>query len=204
MGKACSCNSRPSDSHLGLSHFNSQETGALVTSLFENGAAVNVIADAELPISTFDRTYGSTDSKTPLRPVRHRPLHLQEVASADHHQHLSRRQLPAQTALLPPGPIGNVIVTPGDRQVTISWDAPSTTGGAPVTGYLVKNFTTGQSSEVGSGIIELVRTGLVNGTAYQFQIRALSLSGPGPAFLTDPVTPYGVPSAPNGVNWGSK
>src|SRR5690606_14899938 len=69
---------------------------------------------------------------------------------------------------------------PGDQQVTVSWGAPVNNGGAPITGYTVTVSPDGQVIDVGAGTTTTTVTGLTNGTAYTFAIRAVNSAGESP------------------------
>jgi hypothetical protein len=108
---------------------------------------------------------------------------------------------PASAAITPdattPTP-GNVTISAGDRQATITWTAPPGSG-ASITGYTValSDTTTpahgGQTCSTTSTSCTL--TGLVNGEHYTATVTA---TGPGGAAATTagPFTPYGPPGAP--------
>lgn len=88
---------------------------------------------------------------------------------------------------------------PGNQQVTVSWDAPVNNGGSPVTGYTVTVSPGGQVVDVGAGTTSTTVTGLSNGTAYTFAIRAVNSAGESPAVNVQ-ATPRTVPGAPQNVN----
>jgi hypothetical protein len=76
--------------------------------------------------------------------------------------------------------------TPGNTQATVTWTAPTTAGGSPITGYQVTPFigTVAQPPQVFSSTATSdVVTGLTNGTAYAFRVAAINASGTGPNSL---------------------
>lgn len=103
-----------------------------------------------------------------------------------------------------PGAPSNVVGTPGDGQVVLTWDVASD-GGSLIIDYLVEystdgaiwtTFADGVSSTTGATV-----TGLTNGTAYQFRVSAINAIGTGPASLpSTSVAPVGVPGVPTGVS----
>jgi len=93
---------------------------------------------------------------------------------------------PPPPANVPTAP-QNFAANPGDGKVTLSWAAPSSDGGSPITKYEVSSdngstFTTASSS-TGHTF-----TGLTNGTAYTFMVRAVNANGNG-ATATKSATP---------------
>jgi hypothetical protein len=99
--------------------------------------------------------------------------------------------VPATTAVAPT--IG--AASPGSAQATVNWTAPVSDGGSPITGYEVRvvdsaNAQVGALRPAGAAATNLVVTGLTNGAAYQFQVRALNAVGAGPySALSTAVTP---------------
>lgn len=84
-------------------------------------------------------------------------------------------------------------VTPGDGQATVSWTAPSSNGGSPITAYVVTpyvGFYPLPPTTFNSTATTQVVTGLTNGTTYRFRVRAINAVGTG-AYSTasNPVTP---------------
>jgi putative cell wall-binding protein len=113
---------------------------------------------------------------------------------------------PASAATAPvtpngvPGAPTNVAAVAGDERVTVTWSPPTTTGGSAISSYTVTASPGGRSASTnGSGRSATV-TGLTNGTAYTFTVRATNSQGTGPAASPPAaVTPYGEPRAPTGV-----
>jgi predicted outer membrane repeat protein len=87
-----------------------------------------------------------------------------------------------------PGAPTKVSATAGNASATVTWTAPSSDGGAAITGYLVKP-SRGPAVEVGDVTSDTVR-GLTNGTAYSFTIAAVNSVGTGPnSARSNSVTP---------------
>jgi hypothetical protein len=91
--------------------------------------------------------------------------------------------------------------TAGDGTATVSWLAPASDGGSPITGYVVTPYvgysprpSTTFDSTATTGTI----TGLVNGTQYRFRVQAINAVGTGGySTVTNPVVPtLTVPAAP--------
>ena len=106
---------------------------------------------------------------------------------------------PASTSSTPvvpsaaPGPPGRPATTGGDQQVTLTWSAPATDGGASVSGYTVTSTPTGRSCAT-TGALTCTVDGLKNGTAYTFVVTARNVKGTGPASTPSvPVVPATVP-----------
>ena len=89
-------------------------------------------------------------------------------------------------------------VTSGNRQVAVSFIAPSYNGGATITNYTATSNPggiTGSVSQSGGGT--LIVNGLTNGTAYTFTVTATNSVGTSIAStVSNSVTPVTVPNAP--------
>jgi hypothetical protein len=92
--------------------------------------------------------------------------------------------------------------TAGSRSAAVSWTAPASAGGTPITGYQVQASTAGSAAPVESttapaAATGLTMTGLTNGTAYTFDVVAINAVGTGPASARSAaVTPVTVPGRP--------
>jgi predicted phage tail protein len=99
-----------------------------------------------------------------------------------------------------PGSPAGLTVTPGNAQVRLSWTAPASDGGSPVTGYNLYAGTTADFNGRApfakvTGTVVTV-TGLVNGTPYYFRVTAVNRAGEGPASAEAKAIPVTVPGAP--------
>ena len=74
----------------------------------------------------------------------------------------------------------NLLADGGNEQVALSWDAPENDGGFAITDYEVR--INGRGSWISTGSIHTTHTvtGLTNGTAYVFQVRAVNAAGSSP------------------------
>jgi len=105
----------------------------------------------------------------------------------------------AATPLAMPAKPTGFTATPGDGQVLLKWDDPND---STVTGWQYRAGTAGSfdpwadidSSNAATTAHRV--TGLINGTAYVFKLRAVNASGPGAESGEASATPLAVPSKP--------
>ncbi len=103
-----------------------------------------------------------------------------------------------------PGQPTGLAATPGNSQVSLSWTAPTDTGGSAITDYTIQ-----YSVDAGTNWIAVndgtntdtttTVTGLTNGVTYQFQVFATNTAGTGIASDSVGVTPRTIPAAPTGL-----
>jgi len=99
----------------------------------------------------------------------------------------------AAVASLPGSPIIGGAVA-GDSGASVSWAAPSSDGGSPITGYSVTPyigyFPLPPRIFVSTATTQVI-DGLANGTQYRFRVQALNSVGVGSySKATNPVVPY--------------
>ena len=103
-------------------------------------------------------------------------------------------------ATIPGAPTG-VTATPGDSQATVEFTAPASTGGLPITSYTVTASPGGITAQGASSPINF--TGLTNGKAYAFTVKATNAVGTGAASKkSKKVTPRQIGASvwPGGTN----
>ena len=92
----------------------------------------------------------------------------------------------------------------GNAQVTLSWSAPSSDGGSPITGYDVYEGTTsgGESTTpvnpapLAAGTTSYTVSGLSDGTTYYFTLKVINAAGSSPASNEALATPVSPPASP--------
>ena len=97
-----------------------------------------------------------------------------------------------------PGQPISVTATPGAAAATVSWVAPVSNGGYPISSYTVTSNPGGQTCTTAA--LSCTVNGLTNGQAYTFTVTASNSVGAGAASdPSSPVTPATVPGAPTSV-----
>lgn len=94
-----------------------------------------------------------------------------------------------------PGAPRDLTAAPGVRLVDLSWAAPASDGGSPVTAYRVHRDGV-QVAEVPASQLSYSDTGLANATTYAYQVSAVNAVGEGVWSLPVNATTHGVPTAP--------
>ncbi len=114
------------------------------------------------------------------------------------------------TATTAPSAPRGLSAAAGDKTVSLSWSAPSSNGGATVTGYQVFRGTSANgeaatplTTVAGTGFTD---TGLTNGTAYYYTVKAVNIAGASAASSEVSATPRAAapsatpPGAPAGLS----
>src|SRR5437763_3442387 len=102
----------------------------------------------------------------------------------------------------PPSAPTNLVATAGNAQVGLTWQAPASNGGSPITNYRIYRGTSsnGETLKATIGnVLTYTDTSVTNGVTYYYQVSALNNVGEGPrsneasATPTAPATPPGAP-----------
>lgn len=97
---------------------------------------------------------------------------------------------PMPAPAYPPSAPRSIAAIAGDTQAEVSWAAPADAGSFPVSDYQVQAVPGGATCMAKAPTQSCIVTGLTNGTAYTFTVRALNGAGWGPVSEpSDPVTP---------------
>lgn len=97
-----------------------------------------------------------------------------------------------------PGAPTILSVTADDASLIVSFTAPGSNGGSPITNYQYSiNGSTWVTPSPASTASPLVIAGLTNGTTYPVRIRAVNSAGSGAASNSISETPVGAPGAPS-------
>ncbi|MDR1740779.1 MAG: fibronectin type III domain-containing protein [Synergistaceae bacterium] len=101
-----------------------------------------------------------------------------------------------------PGAPKNVVATPGNESVTVSFDAPLVSEDTPILSFSVTmshDSTLGAPVTLPAAASSYVASSLTNGTAYQFKVAAENERGIGTEQWANTVTPATVPGKPLNV-----
>ena len=106
-----------------------------------------------------------------------------------------------------PGVPREMMIEPGNQQLTVTWQPPADDGGSPVTGYLVQWKDTGEEfsdTERRATVTDPRHQipSLDNGSTYTVQVRAVNLAGTGPP-ASETGVPVSVPGPPTSLTFRS-
>ncbi|WP_166805590.1 Ig-like domain-containing protein [Cryobacterium ruanii] len=102
----------------------------------------------------------------------------------------------APTALVPasvPGQMSTPSTVMASQSATVLWSLPYADGASPITGYRVRTYTAGgliKTQTAPATARTAVVTGLIDGTAYSFDVAAINAIGAGPASGRSAETSY--------------
>lgn len=163
--------------------------GAVIENAAESQASIDFTADGDVTVHPGAAFIGVVSV-----------VYTVEDATRDPSRHVQGRLL--YTVRDVPSKMTPATFVEGDRQVTLEWDTPAING-EPITQYTI-SWSGGSPVTVSGSTASYVFSGLTNGTAYTFQVRATNAVGTGE--ISDPsatARPFGAPSAPTSAVVGS-
>ena len=97
------------------------------------------------------------------------------------------------TATTPDAPTGLTATADGQTEIDLSWTAPSSDGGASITGYKIERSTDNSSwsdlvANTNSTATSYAHTGLTAGSTRHYRVSAINSVGTGPASTSDSAT----------------
>ena len=110
--------------------------------------------------------------------------------------------VPAAPTTAPAAP-GGVSATPGDSQITLSWDAVAGATSYNIYWSTLPGLTTANGSQITAAVNPYTQTALANGTIYCYIVTAVNSAGesvPSSQVSAIPAAPATAPAAPGGVS----
>ena len=138
------------------------------TGLYGGTTRSDLVPDSSVPDTTYRHTglYGGTTRSYRVSAINASGM---SVASA---------VATVTTEAGPPGPPRNLRGAGGEKRVALSWSAPENDGGSAITRYEYEVDGSGSWTNAGAELTATA-TGLVNGQAYAFRVRAANTVGAG-------------------------
>lgn len=85
-----------------------------------------------------------------------------------------------EAQIIPPGPVTNMQASRSGSTITITWSAPLSSGGSPITSYVIAE-SPGTTQTVGGGTTSVTYTHTKRNTPYTFTVVAVNAAGAGPS-----------------------
>lgn len=102
------------------------------------------------------------------------------------------------TVITSPDKPGSLTTDTAKASITLNWAAPSNTGGSAITGYLIRNVGTGETTTVSNPALTSLTIGSrTPGSTITYQIAARNQNGLGPYADFEPTTIPSPPSTPS-------
>ncbi|NYT12787.1 MAG: hypothetical protein GKC03_09635, partial [Methanomassiliicoccales archaeon] len=112
---------------------------------------------------------------------------------------LSNEASATPNAFTAPSVPGDLMATPGDTRIMLSWSPPEEDGGSEILNYAIYRGTTSESETlllVIGNVLYYTDTGLTNGLTYYYKVSAINAIGEGPLSSEVNATPF-APTTPS-------
>jgi len=149
------------------------------------------------------RLTSSTEVGVGMYTVRYEPVIPSSSVATYFYGPAKSKTAVAVKATVPLAPTNLKETAKTSTTVTLAWTAPSTTGGTPITHYLVFK-TSSLYATLGATALTDQVTGLTAGTTYNFTVKAENGVGTSPASTSLSVTTPTVPSTPTNLRETAK
>src|SRR5205823_1309412 len=96
----------------------------------------------------------------------------------------------------------NLQATAGVRNVALTWQAPSSDGGSPITNYRIfRSTSSGTETIIGTvgHVISYTNTGLTGGVTYFYKVKAVNAAGSSILSNEASATPYSITLVQSGL-----
>ncbi len=118
-------------------------------------------ASPKPPIAEAANSPRTTGATVTVMPDTAYELQVRAVSAEGVGAYSASLDIDVEPLSAPPSALRNLVATPGEQQVTLSWSAPENDGGADIDRYEVQ-VDTGQWRDAGTDLQEVV-SGLTNG-----------------------------------------
>lgn len=130
---------------------------------------------------------------------------VDSIANTGQGWYVDSIQVQEPVAVPPSAPLGlDATPGPGDGQIRLTWNPPSSNGGAPITSYKIYEATASGGpyswiDSVGGSTLTYTRSGLGDGVTRWYKVSAVNSAGEGPQSNVDGATTFNTPAAPQNV-----
>ncbi len=168
-----------------------------------NDYLIQLSSDGGVTWTTFTDAITSVTSDT-VRRLTNGTTYLFQVAAVSGAVIGTYARSASVTPRTVAGAVTGLAGTAGNGQVSLTWTAPASTGGSPITDYVIQRssnagVTWTTFTDAVSAATSATVTGLTNGTSYLFRVAAVNVAGAGTYARSASVTPRTVAGAVTGL-----
>jgi titin len=160
-----------------------------------SGSFANLVSSTGNTTTTYSHTGLTTDTT-----YTYRVSAINSIGTSSSSSETSATPTSSSTSGAPSAPTGLVATASSNAQINLSWAAPASDGGYPITGYKIEykigsgTFTT-LVANTASSTASYSHTGLTNGTTYAYRVSAINSIGTSSTSAEASATPSSSSSA---------